>query len=151
MTAAAFSGDYVDLKFVKTRKVAQVYIEIPLEQAAAFVAAFGAPNPANGVPVAVARLIEASEAQPASKKEKRDWKALTPAEQAGIRCADENFWEFLSSQCTSDCNNADEAAAFVRGACDIKSRSELNVDDKARAKWKRLDDAYYAWSRGWEG
>ena len=56
MKAAAFSGDYCDLKFVKTRKVAQITIEIPLEHAAAFVAAFGAPDPVNGVPVGFARL-----------------------------------------------------------------------------------------------
>ena len=53
---AAFSGDYTDLRFVKTRSVCQVVIEIDISQASAFVAAFGAPMPGTGVPVALAKL-----------------------------------------------------------------------------------------------
>lgn len=41
-SATAFSGSYCDMRFVKSRKVAQIVVEIPIEQAAAFVAAFGA-------------------------------------------------------------------------------------------------------------
>ncbi len=59
MTAAAFQGSYCDMKFIKSRSVAQVVIEIPIEQAAAFVAAFGAPDPAKECPVAGAASCRA--------------------------------------------------------------------------------------------
>lgn len=58
----AFSGDYTNLKFVAGRKVAQIVIEIPLELATDFVSMFGTPNPAEGTPVAIARLV--SQPQP---------------------------------------------------------------------------------------
>jgi hypothetical protein len=53
---AAFQGSYADLKFIKSRSVAQVVVELPIEEAAAFVAAFGAPVPGSECPVALARI-----------------------------------------------------------------------------------------------
>lgn len=45
MSAAAFKDTYSDLRFVKSRKVAQVVVELPIEEASRFVEAFGAPDP----------------------------------------------------------------------------------------------------------
>ena len=45
MTQAAFKATYSDLRFVKSRKVAQIVLELPLEQADGFIQAFGTPNP----------------------------------------------------------------------------------------------------------
>lgn len=53
----AAKGDYCGLKFVQGRKVAQVIIEIPIEHANAFVNAFGTPDSANPVKVALARMM----------------------------------------------------------------------------------------------
>jgi len=49
-------GTYSDFKIVKTRNVAQVIVEIPLEQAEEFVNMFGMPTPNMEKWVAVARL-----------------------------------------------------------------------------------------------
>jgi hypothetical protein len=140
MTAAAFSGDYVDLRFVKSRKVAQVVVEIPIEQAAAFVAAFGAPNPSTGVPVALARLAAAQEQQPA--KERRKFSELPPSQQAAMRCNERDFQTFM------DASTPDEAAESVRLHCGIRSRAELNSSPEAAAKWDLLEADYFAWQRG---
>ncbi len=67
MSHAAFSGSYCDLKFIKSRSVAQVVVEIPIEQAAAFIAAFGAPEPSKECPVAIARLDMTKAASEAEK------------------------------------------------------------------------------------
>jgi hypothetical protein len=140
MTAAAFSGDYVDLRFVKSRKVAQVVVELPIEQAAAFVAAFGAPNPSTGVPVALARLAAAQEQQPA--KERRKFSELPPSQQAAMRCNEPDFQRFLSV------GDPVEAARKVRMACRVESRAELNSNANAASAWQQLEAGYFAWQRG---
>lgn len=58
---AAIRATYSDLKFLKTRKVAQVVLELPIEQAGEFVSLFGAPDPSRETWVAVALLSETKE------------------------------------------------------------------------------------------
>ncbi len=59
MKRAAFTGSYADLKFIKSRSVMQVIVELPIEQADAFLAAFKAPQPGAERPVALALLNSA--------------------------------------------------------------------------------------------
>jgi hypothetical protein len=139
---AAFSADYVDLRFVKSRKVAQVVVEIPIEQAAAFVAAFGTPDPSQSVPVALARLVQQHEKAGEPAKERRRFAELPPSQQAAMRCNEPGFWHFLGVK------DAGQAAERVRGLCFVKSRSELNTSPELAARWRTIDDDYYAWSRG---
>ena len=49
-------GTYSDFKIVKTRNIAQIIVEIPLEHAEEFVTMFGMPTPNMDKWVAVARL-----------------------------------------------------------------------------------------------
>ncbi len=55
---AVIEGSYADFKLVKTRGVAQLVIEIPIERAAEAVAMFGIPQPGQEIAVAIARLVE---------------------------------------------------------------------------------------------
>lgn len=144
MTAAAFSGDYCDLKFVKTRKVAQITVEIPIEQAAAFVAAFGAPNPAEGVPVALARLGK-PDSKPEPVKDRKKWSELPCSQQAAIRCGEKAFWTFLEETDAVKINDADEAAKYVRWNCEVSSRSDLDKDELARERWAEMEKDYQVW------
>ena len=146
MTAAAFSGDYCDLKFVKTRKVAQITIEIPIEQAAAFVASFGAPDPAQGVPVAIARL-NAQQVQEPPAKERKAWADLPCSQQAAIRCGETAFWRFLAESLGQTVSNSDQAAEVVRGWCKARSRAEFDQTSESRILWRRMEDNYQLWLR----
>jgi len=137
---AAFSGDYVDLRFVKSRKVAQIVIELPIEQSAAFVAAFGTPNPSTCVPVALARLSK--EPEPAARKDKRRFSELQPSQQAAMRCNEVSFQQFLGAQ------DMEDAARIVRARCNVSSRSHLNADENAAESWRLLDNEYFGWQRG---
>lgn len=56
---AAMDGCYSDFRIVKTRSVAQLIVEIPIERAAEAVALFGVPQPGQEIHVAVARLNNA--------------------------------------------------------------------------------------------
>ena len=152
MKDAVFAGDYVDLKFIKSRKCAQIYIEIPIERAAEFVAAFGAPSPATGVPVAIARLNpdKPAPAPPPPDKERKSWNELSPSAQAAIRCNEPGFWKFLVDRSGYSCGSTDEAAKIVRHLCGVTSRSNLNTDQEAHRIWRETDIAYSNWQRGLE-
>lgn len=147
---AAFKATYSDLKFIKSRKVAQVTLEIPIEQADAFVKAFGTPNPATETWVGIARLDLSAVAPEKPAKEKRQFRDLPPAQQAAMRCNEPGFWTFLSQRSDHTIIDASAAASVVRMECGVKSRSELNSNADSASRWKSLDDAYWAWSRGFE-
>lgn len=55
-TPAVIRATYSDLKFLKTRKVAQIICEVPIENAGEIVKIFGAPDPSRETWVAVALL-----------------------------------------------------------------------------------------------
>jgi hypothetical protein len=142
MSDKVFAGDYTDIKFIKSRKVAQVFIEIPLERANDFIAAFGTPNPATGVPVALARIDpnagKHAETKPA--KEKRDWQSMPPTQQAGIRCSEPMFQAFIQER-----YHFTEAAAGVRAICKVETRADLKPGTISADVWKQLDDEYWIW------
>ena len=147
---AAFQGDYCDLKFIKTRKVAQITIEIPIERAAEFVAAFGAPDSVNGVPVAVARMEKGTPARKETPARK-NWLDLEPSQQAAMRCNEPDFREWLRCigyiKWMGD-DTPENAARCVRDACQVESRSELNTNRAAGERWRKFDADFYAWQRG---
>jgi hypothetical protein len=66
------------------------------------------------------------------------------ARTAGILCSNPQFRRFLAERFPvdwkdfSDLEDADRAAAVVRTACDIKSRSELDSNAEARRRYDRL-------------
>ena len=141
MTApVAIQGDYVDLRFVKGRKVCQVVIEIPIEAGESFVASFGTPNPANGVPVALARIQVG--AQPVAEPERKQWDELSLAQQAGILCSDKQFQNWGGFM------NAEHAAQWLRDRCHISSRADLDKNLDAARTFREINSQYRAAVRG---
>lgn len=136
---AAIQADYCDLRFIKSRKVCQIVVEIPIEAGGAFVAAFGTPDPSKGVPIALARI------NPDAKSERKGSKL---AQRAGILCAEGAFQKFLTERIGKpyfNVTNAEEAADYVRVKCDINSRAELDHNPEAADKFRALDSEYTAW------
>lgn len=145
----AISGTYSDLKFIRSRKVAQVVIEIPIEEAGVFTSLFGTPNPATETWVAMARLVDGGarvgreEAEPAVR---RKFSELLPAQQSGIRCNEPAFWRFLSEYWGYQVKNADDAAEAVRDACKVQSRADLNmIGGDGGKRWRVLNAEFDVW------
>lgn len=138
---APLAATYSDLKFIRTRKVCQLVLEIPIEQAGQVVSLLGAPNPAEEVWCAVARLdpkaVEAKpDSAPATKPKSR-------AQMAGILCNDVRFRVFLAENNVLGFHapkGPEDAADWVRRICGVKSRSEFDADPAAAERW----DALYA-------
>lgn len=152
--AAAIQGDYTDLKFVKGRKVAQIVLEIPIEAAGAFVKAFGTPNPATGIPVALARiqpsalkqqLQQSVEIEREKDKEPRPWNTLKRSQQAGIACSDKEFRLFLASK-GYQAGDDTEAATAVRSICLVNTRADFDTYPDASVRWDTLYGEYQ-WQR----
>ena len=154
MTApAAIMGDYCDLKFIKSRAVAQVIVEIPIEQSAAFVAAFGTPSQSTGVPVAIARIDPKAASDPPkpaakpSERERKKWSQLRPAQQAAMRCNEAAFQKFITGKVANGGNVGYTVEDAVRIACGVSSRADILDGSFAARKWADLDREYQAWLR----
>jgi hypothetical protein len=142
MASAAISGDYVDLKFVKGRKVAQIVIEIPIEAANAFVQAFGTPSPAEGVPVALARL-QTPKSEPEVTKPHRRMNELPLPQQAGILSNDLRFAKFVEER-----HGSKDPVAFIREHCRVASRSQLEMNKEVTARFYELRAEFDVWKTG---
>lgn len=173
--AAVFQGTYSDLCFRKTRSVAVISVEIPIEMAGAFVAAFGAPVPGAEIPVALARLSptkpvsEAPKgAQVVDKTETYDAKrkipyVLTEASQSDLsprqrrKFADMPLAAQAGMRCEEPAfikfieernfpvNGSAEVAQFIRDHCGVGSRSEIIMGSEAASKWHNLMRQYELW------
>jgi len=80
-------GTYSDFRIVRSRNIAQVIVEIPLEKAEEFVAMFGMPTPHTEKWVAVAGLNE----EVINKNEE----VTKCIQKAGMLCKEEKFGTFL--------------------------------------------------------
>jgi hypothetical protein len=79
-------------------------------------------------------------------KSKLDWRDVQPAAQAGIRCAEPRFRDYLAVEHGINTKTAQEAAEAVRNLCGVNSRAMLGVNHKARALWHSIDSGYRSWA-----
>lgn len=137
----AIQGNYADFKLVKTRSVAQIIVEVPIERAEQVVKMLGLPVPAKEIPVVVARWKPAL-----NKVQDRPTTARKPAatertrsQWAGIRCNDPTWrqWFFRGRELTPD-----EAAGMLRRKLSIQSRKELDSNPAKAAAWDKLDASF---------
>jgi len=137
----AFAGTYSDLRFVKSRKVAQVVIELPIEQANRFLQAFGAPDPSSESWVAIARLNHAPETEEAVEPEKprRQWDSLRPSARAAILCGETAFLAFLKVK------SKEEADAKIKQHCGVSSKRELDQDETKQMMFRTIESKFEAW------
>ncbi len=76
----------------------------------------------------------------AVQKPSRRWDELSLPEQAGIRCQEARFAEFLGVP-------LDKAAEELRRRLGVQSRGHLNTNPDAAERWKALDGQYQLWLR----
>lgn len=149
----AFRATYSDFKLVKTRKVVQIVLEVPVEQANVVLDVLGGmPDPSSETWVGVAPLSpDAVQPQPVVQPRpagaKRDWRDMSPQQQAGIRCDDTAFVAFLREERSDDWIETREPAECVRLICGVRTRAELETNHKARVIWHQLDDQFQAWKQ----
>lgn len=148
MTAAAIKGTYSDYRRVKGRKVLQLIVEVPLEQAPQVHDAFGEPSPDGSTWVAVARL---NAEEPIEQKPAEDKHRLS--RQAAMLCGEYRFQAFLRGSFLEiwkkhrhfPLDDSQIAAATVREICAVNSRSEFDRDLEVAARWRDLHGEFECW------
>src|SRR3954464_13315833 len=104
---AAIQACFSDFRIVKGRKVAQLVLEVSLEQADnALTILGGIPQQATERWVAVARLNGVAKPEHKPDKEKQKWDDLKLSMQAGIRCEEKAFQRYFN---VKDAESAAEA------------------------------------------
>lgn len=140
MNAAAIQGSFADFKLIKSRSVAQLIIEIPIEHTDAALAALGGvPQPASERPVAVARLKPEAVAKPDARER---YAKLTEGEQAVARASllvdDREFISWAQAFARSTMSR-EGLVMWLRKQCGVQSRKELATDPAALARFLDLE------------
>ncbi|MGH2358943.1 MAG: hypothetical protein ACRDGM_00130 [bacterium] len=143
---AMINATFSDFKLIRTRSVAQLVFELPIEQAdAALVALGGVPQPAEE------RWVTINLARARQRTTKPS--LLSDSEKARTRCVllckEHAFqaWIFVRAleenrQIGEATGREAECARLVRDMLGVASRAEIAHDDAARAKFRQLEVAY---------
>lgn len=135
-TNKIIQGTYSDYKIVKSRSVAQIIVEIPLETAESFVQMFGMPLPSKEKWVALAMLNE--------KVINKNDDITFAIQKCGILCKDKRFGKFLQKEKKMHEVNPDDEnsiASALKTILGIRSRTELHNQQSLLA-WNRLLSEY---------
>jgi hypothetical protein len=140
---AAIKAAFSDFRLIRGRKVCQIVLEVPIEEAdAALNVLGGLPQPHSERWLGVARLNGST--QPPEPDENNTKLSL----QAVMRCKEPLFWRFLNRLTVQPVEDETDAAWVVRKLCGVESRSGLNTDPNAATLWRGLDAKFQAWKRG---
>jgi hypothetical protein len=154
-------GTYADLKIIKTRSVVQIVVEVPLERGKEVTDLLGLPQPNAEIPVVLARLHADKIEKPTNVVQIEDHrppedmplddephKPPRPLSQiAGMFCNNVLFQTFIQEESEGWTHRptTDEAAEWLRHSCGIKSRTELNTNEAAAARFHKIRVQYHAW------
>ena len=133
-------GTYADFKVIKSRKVAQMIIEVPLEAANNLVEMFGLPRPDQEQWVAVAALDLVSS--------NRNEEATKAIQLAGMICKDADFGKWLKevkNMQEVEPEKHDSIANALRALLGIKSRTDMNNSPDTVIAFNRLLGEYKSW------
>lgn len=130
----AIRATFSDFKLVRSRKVAQLVMEVPLEDAdAALTALGGIPKAATEQWVGIAPITAEAAAAP-----RKSWEQIPASQQAGIRCGDPEFRAWLGAR------SADDAATMLRERLGIKTRADIAPGSIAEREWRLIDSEFRA-------
>ncbi|TIP13170.1 hypothetical protein [Mesorhizobium sp.] len=88
----------------------------------------------------------AADAQPAEPPRKGG----PLAQRAAISCGEKGFWTFIGKKHGATVQSADEAAAWLKSQCGIKSRVDLDYDDGPAQTFREIDKSYRLWLEGYD-
>ncbi|TIN76714.1 hypothetical protein [Mesorhizobium sp.] len=72
------------------------------------------------------------------------------AQRAAISCGEKGFWTFIGKKFGVTIGSADEAAAWLKAQCGIKSRVDLDYDEAKADNFREIDKSYRLWLEGYD-
>ncbi len=79
------------------------------------------------------------------KLEKRDWRDIPPAQQAGIRIGQATFAAYLREEHSDEWHETGDADSCLKLICRIESKRDLATNHKALTLWRQIDEHYEGW------
>ena len=70
---------------------------------------------------------------------------------SGMLCSQDDFRQWVTQTYGATCHNKDEAAQWVREACGVESRSQLDTDEISAGVFRGIMAAFDAWKQGQGG
>lgn len=132
----AFACTFADFKTVKTRSVAQVVLEMPIENLQAFLAAFGVPVPGSETWVGIARL-SGNPRPPVTQGEMSEARQAVRA--AALRCDDVRFQRWmLGLEYVEGADNEAATITQLRTVLGVTSRAEIGTNPEKLQAWLDL-------------
>ena len=132
----AFACTFADFKTVKTRSVAQVVLEMPIENLQAFLAVFGVPVPGSETWVGIARLAANPRATSTAGEMSE---ARSAVRAAALRCDDTQFQRWmLGLDFVEGADNEPATVVQVRLVLGVKSRAEIGTNPEKLQEWRDL-------------
>jgi hypothetical protein len=163
--ADVLQATYSDIKIIKTRKVLQISVEVPLEHFdLAMMVLGGAPMPDKETWLGIVRLDKAVVSQPPPEhkaeekaasppapqtdpapahRTKKAWGEMPATQRAVLRCEDHRFRSWLTAIGRIDHSTEEATLAYVRRIAQ-GSRSNLGKSgfEKETEAWNAVDRAY---------
>lgn len=157
----AILATYSDFRLVKSRKVLQIVMEVPIEQATDALNKLGFPDPSGSVwcgivvldkqtsrpplPDATTAAPQSGEETAAPSKPRRPFHEMPLSAQAGMRRKEPLFWQYLRDNRGFDVDGEDDARDFIRDLCGVTSCSEILPNTRAAGYWLSLERSYQQW------
>lgn len=141
---AAIKAEFTDYRPIKTRKVLQLVFEVPAEQQAEIFEVLGYPIMGSSTWCGIARLVAGAGAPTVPEKavepakvEKTETKRSS---RAYLMCKDYDFvtWMLPGQSFSSVADAWDKADRALKDRLGIKSKSELDTDPEAAARFDAL-------------
>lgn len=166
-TPAVIEGCYVDLKFLPGLKSARVFVDIPIEYSNQFLKMFDAPDRANPVRVAIARLataehsssgvsrptttgpdnalpsVQAPSAESQGQETRRHFRDLPKSQQAALKLQDEEFCAWLKASYGAAYEGWIDADHLLKKVLKITSKRQFDFPQSTHGEnWDRLLASY---------
>ncbi len=146
--SAVFEATYADWKLIKTRKVVQIVLEVPVEAADhAYQVLGGMPNHAAEAWLAIAKLDKSK-----PEKQSKRFHEMSVAQQAAMRCGEVAFWEYLEFvnkhlwakvlEYLPTAPTKEVARVWLHNHFAVQSRKDIDP-----VKWQKFDSEYLNWCR----
>jgi hypothetical protein len=130
---AVTKATFADFRIIKTRKTAQLILELPIENAdAALIALGGLPRSDAERWVAIARLNDIDQIR--KEKAHRAFHELPFPQQAALKSKDETFQSWINGGYPSE----QGCAVAIRNHCGVNSRADILQGTEAGERWLGL-------------
>lgn len=149
--ARALQADFADYKRIKSRKIFQIIMEVPIEREMEVLKTLGTPNVETGNPVAIAKLNPAAGSTDSGgessqtndeqgQQTRRPFHQMRPSQQAALKLTTYEFqsWLGVPSMWAGSLEGRKTGDDLLKTKLGIQSKKELDTNPEKGEAWQAL-------------